>query len=368
MSRTERALLTLLRAGLWMKEPSHEGVFPLTEEEWAEVLRRSKEHTVGALVLQGVNMMNEDLMPPMSLLQRWAVNMDRIERENKKQNRVQGEVVKWLTSLGTRPKVLKGQGAAAMYEHPSQRACGDIDLFFPTPGDRERVWEAAKERGLEPKGMVYGAFCFEWDGVMVECHKRLLDISNPFCKGAIDSLIDREAKSDGIYPTAMTMLLLLNAHILKHMLSHGIGLRQFADMARAYHCLKGQYDETEYLDWCRRLHIEKWTRELERFLAETLGSRADDLPMSTSYHSATDVLNVNASAEDCTDLRAYIYNKVLRGGNFGFYGSTRASNDASRLTKRIHTIRAMANELKYSLRLAPQENLWMILQLAKGDR
>lgn len=352
MNRPESALLSLLRAGLWMTEPATDGVFPLTEEEWAEVYEQSKKQTVSALVLQGINLMNEELMPPLPLLQRWAINVDRIEKQNKKQDKIQREIIQWLKSLNLQPKVLKGQGVAQMYEHPTQRVCGDIDIFFPTPDDQQKAWEAAKEKGSNPERVPLGAFNFTWDGIEVECHRRMLDISNPFCKQAMKQLVEIEAKSDSIYPTPLVNLLLLNTHILKHMLSHGIGLRQFADIARAYHTLKGQYNETEYAEWCKRLNIDRWTRELNGFLTEYLGLPPDDLPQ----------------AETADRSRAFILEKVLTGGNFGFYGTSRAAQSASRLSKRWHTFRALVTNCKHTLRLAPSENIWMILQLSKGDR
>lgn len=352
MNRTESALLSLLQAGIWMTIPAKKEHFPLTEEEWTEVFEQSKKQTISALVLQGINMLDEDMMPPMSLLQRWAINVDRTEKENKKHKKAQAEVIEWLEGLDIHPKVLKGQGAAAMYNDPTQRACGDIDLFFPTPGDQQKAWMAASDRGLRPKRVPLGAFNFEWDGVEIECHKRMLDISNPFCNRHIQKLVINEAKEDGIYPTPMTTLLLLNTHILKHMLSHGIGLRQFADMARAYHTLRGQYDEAEYLDWCRRLHIEKWTRELNLFLERNLGTPVEDLPR----------INKKSLQQE------YILKKVMNGGNFGFYASTRASHTNSRLKKRLYTLLAITKEWRYTLHLAPSESIWMVIQLMKGDR
>lgn len=115
MNRTEIALLSLLQAGLWMREPDCKELFPLTGDEWTEVFRRSKEQTVSALVLQGINQLSEEQMPSLPLLQQWAVNVDSIENSNRKQNKVQEEVIEWLKGLGIHPKVLKGQGAAALY-------------------------------------------------------------------------------------------------------------------------------------------------------------------------------------------------------------------------------------------------------------
>lgn len=371
MKKTERALLTLLRAGLWMKspdcdgshnhEPESEGVFPLTEDEWADVFRLSKEQTVNGLVLNGINMLDEELMPPMTLLQRWAVSVDRIEKQNQKQNRVQSEVMEWLNSLGIRPKVLKGQGAAAFYEEPLQRVCGDIDLFFPVSGDRKRVLEAArKKEELSIKKSIYGAFTFKWNDTIVECHKRLLDVSNPFCKSAIEELVKHEAETDDIYPTPLTTLLLLNSHILKHLLGNGIGLRQFCDMARAYHHLKGQYDKAEYLNWCKRLKIYNWTQEMNGFLVDHLGLPSEDLP---SYNS-----NAPQNTQKNNNQHAFIYDKVMSGGNFGFYGSRKAIENAPRLIKRICTLVTIIRSWKYSLRLAPYESFFIIYQLSKGNK
>lgn len=380
MKKTERALLILLRAGLWMRDPDDKElicqdsdckdtncknsgckeVFSLTEDEWAEVFKLSKEQTVSALVLQGINRLNEEQMPTLSLLRQWAVNVDRTVRNNQKQNKVQEEVVEWLKSQGIQPKVLKGQGVASLYNEPSQRVCGDIDIFFPIPGDYKRVLKAARKKGLNPKKSIYGAFVFKWNGVTVECHKRLLDISNPFCKSAMTYLAKREAKTEGIYPTQLTTLLLLNTHILKHLLGNGIGLRQFTDMARAYHRLNGQYDKAEYFDWCKRLKIYNWTQEMNGFLVDQLGLSPKDLPSHN--------LDAPQSRQANNDQHTFIYSKVMSGGNFGYYGPRREIKNAPRFIKRICTLVTILRSWKYSLRLAPYESFFIIYQLSKGNK
>lgn len=353
MNRTEIALLSLLQAGLWTREPDCKELFPLTGDEWTEVFRRSKEQTVSALVLQGINQLSEEQMPSLPLLQQWAVNVDSIENCNRKQNKVQEEVIEWLKGLGIHPKVLKGQGAAALYEEPLLRACGDIDLFFPTPGDHKKARKALKDKGLNLKEGIYGAFVTKWDGVTVEFHQRLLDISNPFCKNTIAELIEQEARTEGIYPTPLTTLLLLNTHILKHLLGNGIGLRQLADMARAYHRLNGQYDKLEYQRLCKRLKIENWTREMNSFLVEHIGLSPEDLP---SFDSA----QAQSTQEGNNTQRSFIYRKVMAGGNFGYYGPRKAVENAPRPIRRLWTLASIIKSWKHSLRLAPYESFFII--------
>lgn len=109
-------------------------------------------------------------------------------------------------------------------------------------------------------------------------------------------------------PAPLPDLLLLNAHLLKHIMGHGVGLRQFCDMARAYHALHGSYSPVELEAAYRRTGLLRWSAQLHTFLTEHLGLPRDVLPYAgTDARTSPRLLHI-----------------VLEGGNFGQYGKTRA--------------------------------------------
>lgn len=373
-TKTERILLSLLRSGLWMKEPDDTELFPLTGEEWQEVYRLAKEQTVGGPVFQGICLLKDEMMPPLDLLQRWTVHVDHIEQANKRMNETQRELLSRLTSNGLKPIVLKGQGVAQFYVHPLQRTCGDIDLYFPKRGDYQLTYTLTKEWGLKPQKMADGAFSFQYKGEEVECHQRLLDIYNPFRQKSIREMIAHEGFDDTV-PSPILNLLLLNTHILKHLMGHGIGLRQLSDMACAYHTLKGQYDEHLYRHYCQQLHIAPWTAQLECILSQLLGLPATDLPLDALPQNAKtgpppvfcdqsqNLPRLTPAPSTPSTLSPYIYNKVLRGGNFGHYATTRAPSGDCTLKRRWRTATTLLREWRHLHHLAPSESLWYITTL-----
>ena len=156
---------------------------------------------------------------------------------------------------GLHPVLLKGQGVAALYGHPLLRECGDIDLYFPSEKEEREAAELMRRAGCRTERQPDGSVCYSWQGVEAEHHTRLFDLHNPLLRGYLSSLVGRHGftdirTEDGAtlpVPAPLPDLLLLNAHLLKHIMGHGVGLRQFCDIglwAQAYH---------DQLDW-QRLH------------------------------------------------------------------------------------------------------------------
>ena len=69
MNIEQRALLALVRAGLWSKaDPEMENVFPLPLESWTKVLQMARQQTVTGLVFRGFEYLPEESMPPMFIM------------------------------------------------------------------------------------------------------------------------------------------------------------------------------------------------------------------------------------------------------------------------------------------------------------
>ena len=76
--KLEKAFFSLLRAGLWEREPDELSIFPLTRDEWWNVFVMTRKQTVTALVYQGICMMPEALFPPQDILLKWVAAVDAI--------------------------------------------------------------------------------------------------------------------------------------------------------------------------------------------------------------------------------------------------------------------------------------------------
>ena len=357
----EAVLFILLRSGLWEREADDLSLFPLSGSGWERVYRLARQHTVAGIVFEGVCRLPDELMPPESLLVRWVAEADRIERDSRRMNEaVEGNLAFWA-GQGLNPVLLKGQGIARMYASPLLREAGDIDLYFPDRAQRRCADDLARAKGLRPQKMPDGSTTYRWEGIEVEHHPALFDLHTPSLKKYLCALerrygfVAQPAGTPGgldiVVPSPVLNLLLLNAHILKHALGKGIGLRQLCDMARACAALRGYVDGGELKEIYRRVGISRWSRLLHSFLVSELGLPADCLPYPETLVSAAPLSAI-----------------VLAGGNFGqFRGVGADSTPQPAQGGKLRTAFSFLQNLRFSFRYAPGEAFWMVATLLKGQ-
>lgn len=360
MQRDDEALFSLLRAGLWEQGLPEQGLFPLSESDWESVFRKAGRQTVTGIVFRGILQLPDALMPPTLHLVRWVAATDAIERRNRRMNRVLAELGTVFRRCRLHPVLQKGQGVAVYYEHPLLRECGDIDFYFPGMRACEEAVAEVQRMGCRVRRAADRSATYRWRGVDIEHHVRLVDLNSPSVQGYLRGL-ERDGglrrvdllPGSGIsftVPAPALNLLLLNAHILKHALGWGIGLRQLCDMARACHCLHDEVDPETMRTVCRKAGIEKWSRLLHAFLTEHLGLPVGELPYPEVGRTSQPLLDI-----------------VLRGGNFGQYVAGRSRSCQPAWTRRVLTSGSFVRNFFFSCRYAPKEAFWTFENLLKGQ-
>lgn len=342
LTRTDKALLTLLRSGLWNRPPDSPELFPLGSDEWQEVFEKSRSHTVSAIVADSLEHLPENQLPPDGILASWAVESDRIERLNGTMANVTALLSEMYRNL--RPVCFKGQECASLYARPSSRECGDIDLYF---NDIEASAVVARQHGCVPEHKPDGSFTYAVQGIVVEHHQSYIDLCAPRKRKWLRSLDVNPGFETGkggmLRPTPSLNLLVLHSHVMKHAFGRGVGLRQICDLARAYYSYDGMYDTEELLDMYRKAGLTSWTRMVHAFLTDYLGLGKEFLPYAEPYADASEFLR-----------------RVMLAGNFG--RSMPGSGQG-----KCRTLKAfMANAL-FAARYAPDEYFWQIAQLAGGQ-
>ncbi len=189
LSSEHKALFSLLRAGLWEREPDDLSPFPLTDAQWWDVYRMAVRQTVTGIVCRGLHHLPEALLPGDALMIRWVAETDRIERKNRRMDAVVCLLTQRMGRNGLHPVLLKGQGVAAFYEHPLTRECGDIDLCFLSEEEEREAAELMRRAGCRTEKQPDGSNCYSWQGVEVEHHTRLFDLHNPLLKGYLSALV-----------------------------------------------------------------------------------------------------------------------------------------------------------------------------------
>lgn len=320
-------------------------------------------HTVVGVAWRGILRLPDPLMPPDALMAKWVAEVDRIERRNLDMERAVCTLLRAFRTLGLRPLLLKGQGVARYYAEPSVRQCGDIDLHFPSREEADAAFAAVQRAGLQPRLAPDGSCCYRWRGVEVEHHPVLFDLQNPLRRGVLrrlererektTALIGRELDGKGEeadVPAPLCDLLLLNAHILKHLVGRGIGLRQFCDMARAYHALRDHYNHETLREIYAQTGLTAWSGQLHALLSAHLGLPESDLPY-----------RARPAAPSPRLLRL-----VLEGGNFGRRGAADVAGQAA-WRRKWQTLCAFWRNRGVSLRYAPAETFWSMARLVRGN-
>ena len=72
LSSEYMALFSLLRAGLWEREPDDLSPFPLTDDEWRDVYQMAVRQTVAGIAYRGLHHLPDVLLPGDDLMIRWV--------------------------------------------------------------------------------------------------------------------------------------------------------------------------------------------------------------------------------------------------------------------------------------------------------
>jgi len=347
--RLRNIFFQLLRIGLWGKE-SLTLTTPLSETDWAEIRSYAINHTVEGLLYDSFKYIDKDQLPPQALRLKWTIRVDQIERHNAKMNEVIAAQYSAFIKQGLQPILQKGQGVAACYEIPQHRISGDIDWYFEEKG-YEKARQMLKDKNLSFKDTAGFSLDYDWRGIHIEHHKRLFDIRSPLKYGYLKKLQkshkdqQQELIINGVPIKLLApelQLLQVNAHILKHLINFGIGLRQLCDSARLYYRVASQIDPTALQKIYKEAGILNWIHLLHIILVENLGLQKESLPFP--YPDGW-----NAS---------WMMDEIWYSGNFGQHDARFKDGKITAISAHPEGAYRMWLNFKRYLKFAPQEVLF----------
>lgn len=318
--------------------------------------------SVTGIMYRGVCRLPDKFLPPETVLFKWVAAVDLIEHRNLAMNRTIDRLVKFFSHHEAESVLQKGQGVASFYEKPLLRECGDIDFYFRSRKDSRRIAADLEKRGCRVKRMSDGSFYYRWNGIVVEHHHRLFDICNPFSArylsrqvyklGLGKVVLDNDSSGCEVaVPSPLLNLFLLNAHIMKHAVGWGIGLKQLCDMARACFCLYGDVSSHELDKIISRIGLVRWSRLLYSFLVEYLGCPAERIP----------------SAGFCKCSARPLLDIVMAGGNMGQYVFNRNLSVGDGWRRKLGTSVSFFTNMSFTLKYAPKETFWYFVNLLTGQ-
>lgn len=348
------SFLTLLRMGLWGKREESLLHFPLDEQQWNVVWEIAVSQTVEGIVYEGVLLLPVELMPPQALLLRWVARMDTIERYNKKLREVCSILQKGFRGNGITCILLKGLGLGANYNNPNARVGGDIDLYFPKESFFEQANKLVASKKVKVHKGDHHSTLYSFRGVMVEHHTRMIDIFNPFVRKYLKQIQADELEKclslriedvDITIPSNVLAHVQANAHILKHYMGFGVGLRQFCDVARLSVVSDIMANKSRLQTIYKEIGLERWMRLVYTFLVENLG-----LPAECSLYPLKENSDTKKLLRD-----------ILESGNFGFHDMRFREENArrtDRYIKRDSIVRRIVPHILFLMRYVPQEVFW----------
>lgn len=328
----------VLKAGLWREKPTSS--FTLSQSDWAVILDRARAHSVLALVADGSNLLPRENKPSLLQIAELVTAEQVAEKSNKQINAVLEQMAAFWQKEGIDAILLKGQGLAGIYPNPLHRTPGDIDWYFPGNENFRKALALMQAKGLCPRIDGDGDYHYSVNGVIIEHHKRWCDISSPLKQGRVSDIEKKYGFTQvkGYrFPSALTNLIQLNVHILKHLLVMGIGWRQLCDLALATRHFCGQYDPQEYRQMVSSLGLMKWSKLLYGVLAEYLGVDQAYIPLNPSNGKDVDRLA----------------KLIMDGGNFGRESGKRM-------------LESYTTAASFLCRYVPGEVLWRPLELARN--
>lgn len=210
----------------------------LSPEDWKKIFETAHQQSIVGVLFCGVSKLKGEFAPPLNIAMQWTAEAEKIIGMNKAFNLRAKELTEFFAQQGHHTAILKGQANARLYPNPLSRQPGDIDIFVD--GGKEKVLQMLYDLNLIKKGSYVAYHHVELipqnDSITVEVHFRPSSgIHNIFGNKQIQKFLNNDIKnveltSQGFnVPSLKFALVMQLAHILRHLLGAGVGLRQITD-------------------------------------------------------------------------------------------------------------------------------------------
>ena len=211
--------------------------------DWDACYQFAKRQTLVGVLFDGIQRLPKELAPARPLLLRWLSDSESIRRRNMRMDRASAYIYNKVSAAGFRCCILKGQGNALLYPHPSSRTPGDVDVWVManreelrhialslTEGDGSSLQESLNHIGLTVHG------------VSVELHSTPALLNSPLHNSRLQRWLKRNADlqcsnrialpnnaGEVAVPTVSFNIIYQLCHLFHHCFYEGVGLRQIVD-------------------------------------------------------------------------------------------------------------------------------------------
>lgn len=307
-------------------------------DNWIIIRNKAQNQTIQGIVFDGLQFIEKENLPPKNILIPWLIEIENIEKANKKQIETITKLQSLFQDNSIQIKILKGQGIANLYPTPTHRICGDIDLWFRSPIEAEKACKIIEAMGIEViRGEQYDSHYY-FNGIEIEHHYNLIELHNPLIQNKLKKWEKEVFDKSTLYPTPCANLLLQITHILKHELNEGIGFRQIFDLAISLKVL--EYDRKEFELLCKRFGVYKWTQLLFALLIEYFDVKESELPFEAKGNPT------------------FIFEEIWQSGNFGYTDRRNYEIPTKHWTRKLYTAKRLFRKIRILFYYAPAECFW----------
>ena len=335
--RTDEQFYKLLRLSLRLTQE-----FPVdvSAETWRRLYQTAVRQSLVGICYQGVCLLPEGSKPPVEIAMQWASEAESIRGLNEQLYQEAARLTRKFAEKGRRTAILKGQANARLYPDKYARQPGDIDIW--AEGGRESVLALLPNH--EKPSYHHVHLPANENGVVVEVHFRPSSGNfNPITNRRLQRWLKREILSASMVeegfcvPSVRFALVMQLAHVQRHFLASGLGLRHVCD----YYWL------------------------LQNSTAEDLRVVAGLLKEFGLHHAAGalmwvigKVLHLDSSLMLCeadSYRGEWMLREIMVGGNFGWY----AKKNLNFLQSRMEFLTRGLRMMRFNFR----EMIWRNLRL-----
>lgn len=267
-------LLNLLRCALF--PDLKPGPFPpsIGSNVWTETFHLARKQAVAALAFAALPSLPQSILPPRELVLQWSVADSHTRSANAASNSALRSIIAFYKAQELSPVLLKGQSLAALYPDPASRTPGDIDLWLPL--------SAPLPLGATPRHHSDASLSFIHRGVEIELHSTPFDIhTSSRARELLKNISLQSLRINGFAVSTLSPefnLLMQSAHIFKHAIGHGIGLRQFCDFAISLRAFASDINPQTFKLLTHRAGLSRWMPSLCSAVVFHLGLPRQYLP------------------------------------------------------------------------------------------
>lgn len=306
-----------------------------SNKEWGELYEASEKQAISSFVFPALEILSKHgQKPPMEILYEWIGFSEQVKGQNELMNKEAARLTKMFEKEGHQTAILKGQANARLYPNPQSRQPGDIDIWVG--GGKKSVLRTLKKMHLIDEGLSkYGSekakesyhhihLPKNENEIDVEVHFRPSSGNfNLFANRRLQKFLNQEIEGgnrlvgDGFrVPSLKFALVMQMAHIQRHFLGSGVGLRQIIDY---YYLLKSDtgHEREDVKGRLKELGLNHIAGAVMWILHKEFGLEEDYLIAPVDEERGKLLLAV-----------------VQEGGNFGQYNTDMPNGSCKRLVLR----------------------------------